>query len=94
MNVDEPGQDHAFLAVDFSVRRPGVIPSDKRDPIAGKGDIGIPAISVMPGSLVPRNDPIGVADYGCSQGTVLPAKRIRRRSARFSCGEFPARPAP
>ena len=57
-----PGNTKPILAVDHPVRRPGVIASDKGDPVVGKGDVDIPAIGVVPGGLVPGNDPIGVAD--------------------------------
>jgi hypothetical protein len=79
MDVDEPGQYQPVTAVGHPVRRPGVIASDKGDAIIGKRDVYISAIGVMLGCLVPGNDPIGVADSGSGQGTVLLAVTLPSR---------------
>jgi hypothetical protein len=71
MDVDEPGQYQPIPAIDHPVRRPGVIASDKDDPVVGKGDVDISAVGVMPGGRVPGNGPIGVVDSCGGQGTVL-----------------------
>jgi hypothetical protein len=71
MDVDEPGQYEPVPAVDHPVRRPGVIASDKGDPVVGKGDVDISAIGVVPGCLVPGDRPTSVADGSGGQGAVL-----------------------
>jgi hypothetical protein len=80
MDVDEPRQYQPIPAVDQPVRRPGVIASDKDDPVVGERDIDVPPIGVAPGCLVPGDGPIGVADSSGGQGTVLLAVTSQSRA--------------
>src|SRR5215472_17566040 len=67
MDIDQSGQDQAILAVDDPIRRSRKIPPNEDDSTAGKGDVGIAAVDVTPGSLVPADDPVGIPDDGRGQ---------------------------
>ena len=71
VNVDQPRQYEAILAVDHAVYRPGIISPDKSDRIVGKGDVGVAAVGVMPRVFVPGDDPIGIADDGGYQCSIV-----------------------
>jgi hypothetical protein len=83
MDVDQPGQYQAIPAFDHPVRRSGVIPSDKDDPIVCKRDVDIASIGVPPCTLIPDNAPIRVADNGRGHGTPLrkPAEHTKDSAA-------------
>ena len=53
MDVDQPRQHQAVLAIDDSVGRPRVIASDKSDQVIGKSDIDAAAVDVPQGAFVP-----------------------------------------
>ena len=49
----------------------GVIATDKGDRAVGEGDIDAAAIAMLPGRLVPGDDPVGIFDDGRGHRTLF-----------------------
>jgi len=82
-------EDKPILAVDHPIGRAAVIPPEKRDPVVGKGDIDVPPVCLAPYGLVPRDDPIGIADYGSAHGLLLAIRRRGMVTARSRGSAMP-----
>ncbi len=69
VNIDEAGQDQALGAIDLDVGGAGIAVTEKDDSAVPDREVDIAAVDVARVRCIPRDEPVGVAEYGrCRHG--------------------------